>query len=47
MQDRGDVPILIRSPAGITFFIFDIKEIILKEKKYFKQDNFQGVGWIS
>ena len=35
------------SKFGLAFFVFDIKEISLKEKKFIKQDNFLGVGWIS
>lgn len=47
MQDRGDVPLLVRSKTGVSLFVFDVKETALREKNTIKHENLLGVGWIS
>lgn len=47
VQDRGDVPILLRYSHGVHLFIFDTKEMILKDKWTTKVNGLLGVGWIN
>ena len=46
-QDRGDVPIIFRCSNHLHLFVFDTKEMLMKEKSKIKVEGFLGMGWIS